>query len=75
MVAFGALRGRQDMRTPFRIAVSVNVTLDALLIFGAGPVPPLGVAGAAWATSTPRAGCSKASWTRQATPSEPSYGR
>ena len=54
IVAFGALRGRQDMRTPFRIAVSVNVVnvaLDALLIFGAGPVPALGVAGAAWATT------------------------
>lgn len=54
IVAFGALRGRQDMRTPFWIAVSVNlvnVLLDALLIFGAGPVPALGVAGAAWATS------------------------
>ena len=54
IVAFGALRGRQDMRTPFRIAVAVNVVnvvLDALLIFGAGPIPALGVAGAAWATS------------------------
>ena len=54
IVAFGALRGRQDMRTPFRVAVTVNVVnvvLDALLIFGAGPVPALGVAGAAWATS------------------------
>jgi len=54
LVAFGALRGVQDMRTPLRIAVTVNVlnvALDALLIFGAGPVPALGVAGAAWATS------------------------
>lgn len=54
LVAFGALRGVQDMQTPFRIAVSLNllnVALDALLIFGAGPVPALGVAGAAWATS------------------------
>jgi len=54
IVAFGALRGRQDMRTPFEIAVSVNVVnvvLDALLIFGAGPLPALGVAGAAWATT------------------------
>ncbi|HEY8514621.1 MAG TPA: MATE family efflux transporter [Candidatus Binatia bacterium] len=54
IVAFGALRGVQDMRTPLRIAVAVNVAnviLDALLIFGAGPVPALGVAGAAWATT------------------------
>jgi len=54
LVAFGALRGLQDMRTPFRIAVAVNlvnVVLDAALIFGVGPVPALGVAGAAWATS------------------------
>lgn len=54
LVAFGALRGLEDMRTPFVIAVSVNVVnvvLDAALIFGFGPVPALGVAGAAWATS------------------------
>jgi MATE family multidrug resistance protein len=51
--AFGALRGLQDMRTPLRIAVAsnlLNVPLDALLIFGLGPVPALGIAGAAWAT-------------------------
>lgn len=54
IAAFGALRGVQDMRTPLWIAASVNlvnVVLDALLIFGAGPLPALGVAGAAWATS------------------------
>ena len=54
IVAFGALRGLQDMRTPFWIAVTVNVVnvvLDAALIFGVGPVPALGVAGAAWATT------------------------
>jgi MATE family multidrug resistance protein len=53
MAAFGALRGVQDMRTPLWIAVAsnaVNVALDALLIFGLGPLPALGVAGAAWAT-------------------------
>lgn len=45
--AFGALRGLQDMRTPLRIAVAVNVLnvgLDAALI------PRFGIAGAAWAT-------------------------
>lgn len=52
-VCFGALRGLQDMRRPMWIALVVNllnVALDALLIFGFGPVPALGVAGAAWAT-------------------------
>jgi MATE family multidrug resistance protein len=52
-VAFGALRGIQDMRTPLRIAVglnALNIVLDAVLIFGMGPIPALGIAGAAWAT-------------------------
>jgi MATE family multidrug resistance protein len=51
--SFGALRGLQDMRTPLRIAVTINalnVLLDAVLIFGLGPIPALGIAGAAWAT-------------------------
>ena len=54
VAVFGALRGLQDMRTPLWIAVSINalnVVLDALLIFGAGPIPALGIAGAAWATT------------------------
>ncbi len=52
--AFGALRGLQDMMTPLRIAVGLNlmnVALDPLLIFGAGPIPAMGIAGAAWATA------------------------
>ncbi len=52
--ASGALRGVQDMRGPMWIAAgmsALNVALDALLIFGAGPVPALGIAGAAWATA------------------------
>jgi MATE family multidrug resistance protein len=52
-VAFGSLRGLLDMRTPLRIAVTINalnILLDAVLIFGLGPIPALGIAGAAWAT-------------------------
>lgn len=54
MTSFGILYGLGDMRTPLFIAVGVNVInlcLDALLIFGAGPVPPFGIAGAAIASS------------------------
>ena len=54
MASFGALRGVQDMRTPLRIAVAsnlMNVGLDALLIPGAGRIPALGIAGAAWAST------------------------
>ncbi len=46
-------RGSGDTRTPMRvlaIALMFNVILDPLLIFGAGPLPGLGLAGAAWAT-------------------------
>jgi MATE family multidrug resistance protein len=53
LAAFGVLRGLQDMRTPMWIAGVMslaNVLLDALLIFGWGPIPALGIAGAALAT-------------------------
>lgn len=51
---FGALRGVQDMRTPLYVAVGINIInvfLDWLLIAGVEPVPPMGVAGAAVASS------------------------
>jgi MATE family multidrug resistance protein len=54
LAGFGALQGLQDMRTPLAIAATanlVNAALDPLLIFGWGPVPALGVAGAAWAST------------------------
>ncbi len=54
MAAFGSLRGRQEMRVPFWIALAasaLNAGLDPVLIFGAGPVPAFGVAGAAWAST------------------------
>lgn len=47
-------RGHGNTRTPMRIAVTallLNVALDPLLIFGLGPIPALGVAGAAAATA------------------------
>ena len=46
-------RGSGDTRTPMLIlAVSLllNTILDPLLIFGVGPFPRLGIAGAGWAT-------------------------
>lgn len=45
-------RARGDTRTPFAIgllSVALNVLLDPLLIFGWGPLPALGVGGAALA--------------------------
>jgi MATE family multidrug resistance protein len=41
------------MRTPLAIALAqnaLNIALDAVLIFGFGPIPAFGIAGAAWAS-------------------------
>lgn len=51
---FGGLRGVQDMRTPLLVAVGINIVnaaLDWLLIFGVGGFPPMGVGGAAIAST------------------------
>ena len=54
-VAVGAFRGLLDTKTPLvvsGVANFVNLALDPVLIFGWGPVPAFGVAGAAAATTT-----------------------
>ena len=58
MVGNNAIRATGDTKTPSAImlvAVVVNVILDPLLIFGIGPFPMLGLAGAAIATVVARA--------------------
>lgn len=48
-----ALRGAGDSRTPFRflvLSVLLDIFFNPMLIFGLGPFPKLGIAGAAWAT-------------------------
>ncbi len=47
------MRGVGSVKLPLYVVfltVVLNFVLDPLLIFGVGPIPPLGVAGAAWAT-------------------------
>ncbi len=58
MVGNSAIRATGDTKTPSAImlvAVAVNIVLDPLLIFGLGPFPMLGLAGAAIATVVSRA--------------------
>jgi putative MATE family efflux protein len=54
LIVFGnALRASGDFTTPMKIMASsvvTNLVVDPLLIFGLGPFPELGLAGAAWAT-------------------------
>lgn len=53
MIASRALAGSGDTRTPMYVnlvTVPTNLVLNALLIFGFGPAPRLGIAGAAWGT-------------------------
>ncbi len=56
-VGNSAIRATGDTKTPAAIMISamlLNVVLDPLLIFGLGPVPALGLRGAALATLTTR---------------------
>lgn len=47
------LRGLGDSRSPMTflaVATIANIILDPIMIFGLGPLPKMGVVGAAWAT-------------------------
>tara|TARA_Y100000780_G_scaffold232594_1_gene268610 strand:+ start:277656 stop:279056 length:1401 start_codon:yes stop_codon:yes gene_type:complete len=58
MAGNGAIRAQGDTKTAsviMMIAAITNVILDPLLIFGAGPIPAMGIKGAAWATVISRA--------------------
>jgi putative MATE family efflux protein len=55
MYAFvmAVLRGAGDAKTPFYfmlLSVALDIALNPVLIFGVGPLPPLGIAGSALAT-------------------------
>lgn len=53
VASFGMLRGLEDMKTPLWVAVFVNglnIGLDAVLIFGLGPIQAMGIGGAALAS-------------------------
>lgn len=53
LVGNAATRATGDTKTPSMImflAVILNIILDPILLFGFGPIPSLGIAGAAWAT-------------------------
>lgn len=57
VVGTSALRARGDARTPMFLMVGgsiINALLDPVLIFGFGPVPGLGIEGAALATAIAR---------------------
>lgn len=54
MIGNSVLRGSGDTATPSKLMALggiINVALDPILIFGVGPIPPMGIAGAAAATA------------------------
>jgi len=54
IVSARAFQGAGDTRTPMYVnllTVPTNILLNAVLIFGLGPAPSLGIAGAAWGTA------------------------
>src|SRR5690554_5868166 len=58
MVAGSLLRANGDARIPsltMILSAVVNIILDPIMIFGFGPVPAMGMEGAAWATLVARA--------------------
>jgi len=57
VVGTSALRARGDAKTPMYLMIAgtvINAALDPVLIFGLGPVPHLGIEGAALATAIAR---------------------
>ncbi len=57
MIATTALRSAGDVRSPLyagAISLALNAILDYILIFGAGPIPALGIHGAAISTGITR---------------------
>lgn len=54
MIAWLSLAGVGNTRTPMYVelvTVPTNIALTGLLVFGVGPAPRLGIAGAAWGTA------------------------
>jgi putative MATE family efflux protein len=58
MVGNNVLQATGDTKIPGTVltfSVLLNIALDPVLIFGLGPIPRMGIAGAAWATVIARA--------------------
>ena len=58
MAGNGAIRAQGDTKTAsliMMVAALTNIILDPIMIFGWGPIPAMGIKGAAWATVIARA--------------------